>query len=412
MGRKAILEARLQRLETKKADLVKRSDASEDINEVRSITEKLREIGEDMEDIRAEIAALDTEERAAAPAPAFEPAKTTGTYIAPETKRGDVLASMEYRKAWKDYVQRGTPIPAELRSGDNVTTTDDLGALIPTTVMSEIIKNVQKVYGQLYAKVRKMNVKGGVKFPISDLKASFKWINESTVSPRQQAGTVNEYVEFSYNIGEIRVSQSLLSSIVALDLFEAEVVRIMTEAYLEAMDKGIISGTGNGQMLGILNDARVTNVVTFTAAQLADWTQWRKRLFSLIPLSKRGQGEFIFTASTVESYLLTMQDGNGRPLFREATDLTLTDSNNAGKFFGRDVTLVEPDVLDDFGTASANDVFGVLWVPSDYAINSQMTFGVKRYFDDETNQWVNKGLTVIDGKLLDVSGCYILKKGS
>ena len=45
MGRKAILEARLQRLETKKADLVKRSDASEDINEVRSITEKLREIG-------------------------------------------------------------------------------------------------------------------------------------------------------------------------------------------------------------------------------------------------------------------------------------------------------------------------------------------------------------------------------
>ena len=395
MGRKAILEARFQRLETKKADLVKRSDASEDINEVRSITEKLREIGEDMEDIRAEIAALDAEERAVAPAPAFEPAKTTGTYIAPETKRGDVLASMEYRKAWKDYVQRGTPIPAELRSGDNVTTTDDLGALIPTTVMSEIIKNVQKVYGQLYAKVRKMNVKGGVKFPISDLKASFKWINESTVSPRQQAGTVNEYVEFSYNIGEIRVSQSLLSSIVALDLFEAEVVRIMTEAYLEAMDKGIISGTGNGQMLGILNDARVTNVVTFTAAQLADWTQWRKRLFS-----------------TVESYLLTMQDGNGRPLFREATDLTLTDSNNAGKFFGRDVTLVEPDVLDDFGTASANDVFGVLWVPSDYAINSQMTFGVKRYFDDETNQWVNKGLTVVDGKLLDVSGCYILKKGS
>ena len=158
MGRKAILEARLQRLETKKADLVKRSDASEDINEVRSITEKLREIGEDMEDIRAEIAALDADEKRATPAPAFEPAKTTGTYIALETKRGDVLASMEYRKAWKDYVQRGTPIPVELRSGDNVTTTDDLGALIPTTVMNEIIKNVQKVYGQLYAKVRKMNV--------------------------------------------------------------------------------------------------------------------------------------------------------------------------------------------------------------------------------------------------------------
>ena len=35
---------------------------------------------------------------------------------------------------------------------------------------------------------------------------------------------------------------------------------------------------------------------------------------------------------------------------------------------------------------------------------------MKRYFDEEKNEWVNKGLTIVDGKMLDVAGCYIIKK--
>lgn len=410
--RKAILEARLKKLEEKKNALVERSDKSEDINEVRSIHERLREIAEDIEDTRNELSALEAETRTDA---AFDPAKavTVASAAAATVRDADVYASMEYRTAWKNYVQKGTEIPAELRAGGDAgpTTVGDLGAIVPTTIMNEFIKSVSKVYGQIYSKVRKTNVRGGVKFPISDLKANFKWITETTVSPRQKAGDIKEYIEFSYNIGEIRVSQSLLSSIVALDLFENEVVRIMTEAYVEAMDKGIISGTGEGQMLGILNDARISNTVTLSAADMSDWVQWRKKLFSVIPLSKRGQGEFLFPASTVESYLLTMQDANGRPIFKEATELTVTDANSAGRFFGREVTLVEPDVIADYDTAAKGDVIGVFWVPSDYVINSQLTFGIKRYFDEETNQWVNKGLTIVDGKMLDTSGCYIIKKG-
>ena len=67
--------------------------------------------------------------------------------------------------------------------------------IIPTTIMNEFIKKVSKVYGQLYSKVRKLNIQGGVKFPISDLKANFKWITEKTVSDRQKAGDIKEYVE-------------------------------------------------------------------------------------------------------------------------------------------------------------------------------------------------------------------------
>lgn len=70
-------------------------------------------------------------------------------------------------------------------------------------------------------------------------------------------------------MAEIRVAQTLLSSIVTLDIFEREVVRVMLIAYLQAMDTGIVKGTGNGQMLGIINDPRVTGQTGHTIAMSA-----------------------------------------------------------------------------------------------------------------------------------------------
>jgi hypothetical protein len=107
---------------------------------------------------------------------------------------------------------------------------------------------------------------------------------------------------------------------------------------------------------------------------------------------------------------MTMADDVGRPIFKDAAGVDFTDDSIDGKFFGREVNLVEPDVIVDFDEASAGDVVGVYFQPKDYAFNTQLTFGIKRYFDEETNQWVNKGITVTDGKMLDVKNCWIIKK--
>lgn len=435
MGRKKVLEKRLARLQAKKTKLTERALASQDAAEVRSINEELGELNEEIAETQEEIDTI--EEVTPDPEPDPNQQRSNPPVGAQQVNNGIPMASysqnpvgtqqrenkdpydsMEYREAFKAYVQRGTPIPENLtqRAGGDAgpTVAADLGMIIPTTIMNEFIKKVSKVYGQLYSKVRKLNIQGGVKFPISDLKANFKWITETTPSGRQKAGDVKEYVEFSYNIGEIRVSQTLLSQVVALQMFEDEIVRIMTEAYVEAMDKGIIAGTGAGQMLGILKDTRVTeqtgHIIEFTAEQFGNWEQWRKRLFSMIPLSKRGKGEFIFTASTVESNLLTMKDANNRPIYKEAAELNVGESATDGRFYGREVTMVEPDIVADFDTAGSGDVVGVYWIPDDYAINTNLAFGMKRYFDEDKNEWVNKGLTIVDGKILDPSGVYIIKK--
>ena len=434
--RKKVLQKRLARLQAKKAKLVERCNASTDVNEVRSLTEELDDVNAEINETEEELAAIPDEEPAAPAEPEGEearaniPANATpvnmgvaasfgmGATGAQSRANEDPFASMEYRMAFKDYVQRGVSNQLisdgmkawEKRSGV-AANTDTLGAIIPTTLINEFINEVRKVYGQLYNKVRKLDVPGGVRFPVGELQATFKWISESTVSPRQDAGETQDVV-FEYNVGEIRVAQTLLSSIVALDLFEREVVSIMLKAFLQAMDIGIVKGTGKGQMLGILNDPRVTNVVEMTAAEINNWTAWRKKFFSKLPLGYRA-GEFIFPLSTVESYLETMADANNNPVFRQATGLEVNDGDAAnpnGRFFGREISLVEPDVIPDFDSANANDVIGIFWQPEEYAINTNMQMAMRRYFDEDTNKWVDKLLVVVDGKVLNPKGIYLIKK--
>ena len=400
-------------------ELVKKS---EDVNEVRSLTEEMELVNSELNEAKTQLASVEAEEKAAeqnAQTPDGVPAgaqrvngSVVGSFSAPENRENEhVLESMEYRKAFMSYVQSGTPIPAEYRAGDAIST-DETGAAIPMTIMNEVINTVRERYGNLYSKVRKMNVPGGVKIPIGSLKASFKWITESTVSPRQSLDKLGS-VTFGYNTAEIRIAQTFLSQILTLSAFEAKLTEVIAIAYLEAMDYGIVNGSGDGSMLGILNDPRVTNTITLTAADINNWTAWRKKFFAKLPLGYRN-GEFIFPLSTVESYLETMADANNNPIFRQATGLEVNDGDARhpnGRFFGREISLVEPNIIADFDTASAGDVIGVFWQPYEYAINENFGFTMRRYFDEETNEWVDKALTVVDGKVLNPTGYYKIIKG-
>ena len=145
-----------------------------------------------------------------------------------------------------------------------------------------------------------------------------------------------------------------------------------------------------------------------------NWKNWRTDFFAKLPLGYRG-GEFIFAASTVETYLQTMSDDNNNPVFYQATGLEVNDGdaqNPNGRFFGRNISLVEPDILPDFDTASANDIVGIYWQPEEYMVNENFGFTMLRYFDQETNEWVDKALTVVDGKVLNPAGIYLIAKGT
>lgn len=413
--RKDILNKKILRLREKLNKLNERAQASEDAAEVRSITAQMEEIREDILDCEEEIKAIDEEARASVPAEAQTVnAQFMGGKVVESAKTAqraaDPLETMEYRQAFMKYVQTGAAIPAEIR-GEAIST-EESGAAIPLTVMREVINTVRKRYGNLYAKVRKTQVQGGVRYPVGSLQATFKWIGEKTVSPRQNLDKLG-YVMFEYNTAEIRIAQTFLSSIVTMEAFEAKIVEVIAVAYMQAMDVGIVNGSGDKAMLGIVNDPRVTQTAYFTGTQLSDWTAWQKNFFGNLPLGYRN-GEFIFPVSTVDKYLKTMADANNRPIYREATGLEVNDGDAAnpnGTFYGRGISLVEPDVIADFDTASDGDVIGIFWDPREYAINENFGFTMRRYFDDETNEWVDKALVVVDGKVLNPNAFWIIKKG-
>lgn len=342
----------------------------------------------------------------------------------------DVLSSMEYRTAFKHYAQTGerserlneilTQYRSENRAAGEVIS-DALGVLIPHTVLQELIQGIEKSYGQFSSRVRMLNVQGGVEIPISEFEATFTWggtdgkDKEHGVSEEQDAGGAKGSVIFSYHIGEVRIAQSLLQSILSVEVFEKELVKALLKAYLKARDEAVLRGTGDGQPTGILTDVAAglkripeANIIEFTEEEIADWTQWEKKLFANIPIGMEGANpEFAMAKQTYVGNLCTLKDANGQPIDKAGFDV----SDKQYKFNEYPVLRTEQDLFKSFDLCANGEYFGIFWVPEEaYGINSNMTFGYKRYFDEDKNKWITKGLVILDGKPLNTNYIYLLKK--
>ena len=419
----------LAKRQGKLKELQERNAKSESLEEVRNLGVEIAEVQEEVRGLEAQIAGLETIENNEVEERNFNPNAALNVTRANQNQGGvvrneneDPRNTMEYRKAFMDYIQRGIVNKDILKfekRADTTGTYSNLGVLIPVTVIQEIIQGVEKVYGQLYTRVKKTNLNGGVKYPLGTFDATFKRITETTVSDRQNPGGVTGSIDFTYKIGEIRLARTLLETVLSVPVFEQEFAKVIVKAYVRAMDKEIMTGDDiNNECVGILTEAKkssgsripAANIIEFTADEIADWKSWQTKLFAKIPLSMRGlKPEFAMTANTYEANIKTLKDDNNRPVYNETYNPV--DGAEICKFKGRDVVLVEEDILKNFDDASNGDFFGMYWVPEEaYAINSNMEFTVVDYFDQEKNQYVKKALVINDGKPLDTKYIYLLKK--
>lgn len=419
---RAFFEKLIAKKKEEMAEIRTKIEKSESAQEVRELGKTLKTIMEELQEAQDKLAELDKDAGKPQEKPqdepqdepqrsTFHPAMTRSIdsfkMAAAEQRTGNALDSMEYRKAFMRYMQTGEW--NYQKRADETLLTSDVGKIIPNTIMNEFIKNL-KVYGNLYNRVRKLNVKGGVEFPIEELVPTVTWITETKVSDTQAVPNIKTSVSFGYHVVEARLAQSLLSQVVSLPYLETEMAHLLAEAFVREFERIIISGTGNGQPLGILNDTRIksTNKITLSAADMADWTKWRTKFFAKIPLAYRGEGVLVMTAATWETYIMTLKDANDRPLYNETYDIQ--NGNLTCKFAGREVILVESDILKDYDTATTGEAWAIYLKPTDYAINTNLQIGFKRWFDDDKNKYFNKGLCIMDGKLLDVNGVYIFQK--
>lgn len=324
----------------------------------------------------------------------------------------DPFATMEYRQAFMQFCKTGK-ITEEFRKMqpeyrlDAMTTTSEVSAIIPSTILREIIKEA-KVYGQIFSRIRVLNIKGGVTVPILTLKPTATRIGQDATSDKKKV-TANTSVSFSYYGLECKVSTSLLAETVTLDGFEALIKDLIGEAMIIAIEGEIISGDGNGKCLGITADPRVpaANKVTLNADEITAWDEWKRKVFAQMPLAYKAGATFLMASGTWEGYIDGMVDANGQPVGR--VNYGITDGAQE-RFGGKEVILVEDDLIAPYDDADDGEVIAIYCNLKNYAVNTNLQMMMFRYFDHDTNEWIDKAILISDGKLLDPYGVVIISK--
>ncbi|MCD3234320.1 phage major capsid protein [Clostridium botulinum D/C] len=440
MNKKKLLKL-LNNKEERKTALLTKADTTEDIAELRSINAELEILNSEIADFKEMIAEIEAEERQAnqqqdsniaamGNESNLQAQQVRNTNLNNDNNTGlnpmssyflqgqsnlhkrklepeDKYGTLEYRKAFMKFCTTGEITP-ELRN-DTVTTTGDVSAIIPSTILNEVIKKITS-YGQIFNRVRKLNVKGGLTIPILSLKPTATWIGENKESSKQKV-TANTNVSFSYYGLECKISTSLLCDTVMLNGFENTITDLIVEAMTKALDLAILNGSGTGQPLGIIKDSRIPakQIITLKSDEIKDWGTWKKKVFAKMPLAYKGEAEFYMASGTFEGYIDGMTDKNGQPVGRVNYGIVNSPQESFG---GKSVIQVEDDIIVPYDDANSGDVIAVYCNLKNYGFNSNMEMRMYRYFDQDTNEWVDKGILIADGKLIDPNGVVIIKKGS
>lgn len=311
----------------------------------------------------------------------------------------DLTNSVEYRKAFMNYVSRGVEMPREFMNANENTKTTDASVMIPTTVLEKIIEKIEAT-GMILPLVTRTSIKGGVTVPTSTVKPVASWVAEGATSDKQKK-SVQGTITFAYYKLRCAVSMSLEMDTMALPVFETTLINNVVEAMTKAIEQSIINGTGVGQPKGILketpNEGQSLEIDAIDYDTLIDAE-------SALPLEYESGAVYCMTKKTFMAYQ-GMKDSAGQPIAR-------VNYGIGGKpertLLGRQVILC--NYLPSFDTATSQEAFAFLFNFKDYVLNTNLNMTMKRYEDNDTDDQVTKAIMLVDGKVLQKDSLVILKK--
>lgn len=334
------------------------------------------------------------------PTPARVVRSFEGADGAGEQEPEDKYATMEYRRAFMNYVIRGAEIPAEYRA-NAVSKTTDVGAVIPTNVLNQIVQKLEST-GMILALVTRTAYKGGVSIPVSTVKPTATWVAEGAGSDKQKHDAKKDgMITFAYHKLRCAVAVSLEVDTMAMPAFESLIINNIVEAMTKALEQAIISGSGTGQPKGIITETPVTDKAIDVKAQAyADLIAAEAAL----PIAYEKGAQWCMSKKTFMGYY-GLTDTNGQPIGR-------VNYGIAGKpeytLLGRPVVVC--DYLPSFAAQTTGKVFAFLFNFKDYVLNTNYAMGVKKYEDNDTDDMITKGIMLADGKVVDKNSLVVLKK--
>jgi len=312
----------------------------------------------------------------------------------------DPYATMAYRKAFMSHVLRGVPMPVEYRAGD-VTHTTDVGSVIPTPVLNQIIQKMEST-GMILPLITRKAHRGGLVIPTSAVKPVASWVAEGAGSPTQKKPTGE--ILFAYHKLRCAVAVTLEVGTMALNVFEATLISDVVEAMVKGMEEAIINGSGVGQPKGILAEAPATGqMLEIQTPSYQDLVE----AFAAVPAAYEGNIRWCMTKKTFMSYF-GLLDNVGQPVGRVDHGI----SNRPERLL-LGIPVVICDYLPSYSAAmSAGTPFAFLFNFRDYVLNTNLNMGIKRRENWETDDMETKAVMLVDGKTVDKNSLVLLVKSA
>jgi HK97 family phage major capsid protein len=219
MDKKKLL-ALIAKKNERKTALTKQADACEDVEQLRAMNDELDTLNEEIRSLQ-ELADSIPDEADPDGRTAAVTGQVPGVVAAGAAQRKAEPDDMEYRKAFQQFVTRGTLIPAELRD-DATTATTDLTTAIPTVLVNQIVEKLEAT-GMILPLVTKTAFPAGMNIPTSSMKPTATWVSEGSGSDKQKK-EVKTAITFTHFKLRCEIAMTMESSVMAISAFEAKFV--------------------------------------------------------------------------------------------------------------------------------------------------------------------------------------------
>lgn len=319
-----------------------------------------------------------------------------------ETDPEDIYNSVEYRKAFMNYVVGGKAIPDKFKNLTGPTTTSDVGAVISPTVINRIVEKMEST-GMILPLVTRTTYAAGATVPTSTVKPVATWVAEGGTSDKQKKTTGQIDIK-GYKL-RCAISMTLETSVMSLQMFETQFVNNVSEAMVKAQEISFISGTGVGQPKGVLTETVETGQnVDIAAADDVDY-QILIDAEAALPLAYESRAVWNMTKKTFMKFD-GMVDTTGQPIARTNYGISGQPERT---LLGRRVVL--NDYMTSLGaTIAADTVVAFLFDWSDYMFNTNYNMTIKSYEDNDTEDQVTKAVMICDGKVIDKNSLVTVTK--
>ena len=404
----ALMKAKNER----KTAIVKQADTVTEVEELRKLNKELDGVNEEIRKLQEMIDELPDEKNPANPDQRTAavngevPVVVATSAKAQEQRKAPDTEGLEYRKAFQQFVTRGTPIAPELRDDESTTLADIPGAL-PTVLVNRIVEKLEST-GMILPLVNRTSFAAGISIPTSAVKPVATWVAEGAGSDRQKKTTSTSITFTNFKL-RCEISMSMEASTMALSAFEAAFERQVVEAMTKSIETAIIKGAyaTDGTTLvgpkGILSETPETGQA-LTAKTLGYDTLVKAE--AALPQAYEDGAVYCMTKKTFMAYV-GMEDAEGQPVARVTYGI---GGKPERTLLGRTVVLCG-DYMDSFSTTlTAGKIFAFLFKFSDYTMNTIYDMGVQRKQDWDTEDMLTKAVMSVDGKVIDKNSLVTIAK--